>query len=111
MKRNTEEKPQLLKWYTYSQAKRDAIMDAFWRDYFAKYPDPGSLDELNALRKRYQRPVYVPRFALDDNHLIYENKPQLRSQASRILRRVLQGISPHAQGLPIVSRFLSTFHG
>lgn len=48
-------KPKLLKWNMMSAYEKEHILDEFWRDYFTKYPDPGSSDELNIMRKKYQR--------------------------------------------------------
>lgn len=59
MKHRTEEKPKPRIWHTYSKAKQDAIIAQFWRDYFDKYPDEGSITELNILRKQLQRPDYA----------------------------------------------------
>lgn len=45
----------LLRFYTYPQAKQDAIVRAFWTDYFTRYPDNGSIPELNDMRRRAKR--------------------------------------------------------
>lgn len=58
MKRKYREKPKLLKWHTYPAAKRESIIDEFWLEYFAKYPNDGVLDELNVMRRQYAEKKY-----------------------------------------------------
>lgn len=45
------DKPKPLKWNTYPQWQKDDIIAEFWREYFAKYPNEGSSQELNIMRK------------------------------------------------------------
>lgn len=52
---NWKRKPKkLLKWNIMSAYEKETILDAFWSDYFAKYPKPGGNDELNTMRKQFQ---------------------------------------------------------
>lgn len=39
--------------------EKETIMDAFWTDYFSRFPEPGSIPELNTLRKQF-RPFLRP---------------------------------------------------
>jgi len=54
--RRDDQRP-LRKWDTYPQWKKDEIIDAFWREYFAKYPDEGALIEMNNLRAQFSQPA------------------------------------------------------
>lgn len=64
----------MLKFYTYSQPKQDSIISQFWEDYFALYPETGSLTELNNMRIAHLRKSEMTRKGIPD----YEMWKRLR---------------------------------